>query len=348
MAGGRLRKRGRSDVCKKEMTSSMAEINAQVVKKLRDKTGAPMMECKKALVEANGNFEQAEIILRKRGITKAGAVSMRSTKQGLIGSFVAEDGKAGVLVEVNCESDFVARTEDFQTLAADVAAHIAETKPKAVRLEEVTEAERAHIKQHETLYEQQFTKDQSTTVGELVKTKIAKLGENINISRFVVYQVNGNGIAGSYVHTGAQIGVLLEVNTGSPETLRKAEFKVLVRDVAMQVAAASPQFLDKDHVSPDVLQKERDIQKERARGEGKPEKMLDKIVEGRLSKFYEEICLMEQPFIRENTMTVAELVRNTGSKLGDNNIRIARFVRYKVGDAGDAPGVQASPLPVTP
>ncbi|MBV9085579.1 MAG: elongation factor Ts [Acidobacteriaceae bacterium] len=325
----------------------MAEINAQLVKQLRDKTGAPMMDCKRALVEANGNMEEAEVILRKRGITSASKKAIRSTKQGLIGSFIAQDGKTGVLVEVNCESDFVARTEDFQTLTADVAAHIAETKPKAVSLEEVTEAERANIKQHETLYEQKFTKDQNTTVGELVKTKIAKLGENINISRFVVYQVNGNGTAGSYVHTGGQIGVLLEVGVGSPETLRNNEFKTLVRDVAMQVAAASPQFVDREHVSPDVLQKEREIQKERARNEGKPEKMLDKIVEGRLTKFYEEICLMEQPFIRENTVSIAELIRNTGSKLGDTNIRIARFIRYKVGEAGDAPGVQASPLPVT-
>lgn len=325
----------------------MAEISAQLVKQLREKTGAGMMECKKALVEANGDLAEAEVILRKRGITAAGKKESRSTKQGLIGSYIAGDGKTGVLVEVNCESDFVARTEDFQSLSADIAEHIAHTKPKVVRLEEVTEAERENFKQHEALYEQNFAKDQNTTVAEFVKSKIAKLGENMNISRFVVYEVNGTGAVGHYIHTGGQIGVLLEVNTGTAATAQKDEFKTLVRDLAMQIAAASPQFIGKDNVAPDVLEKERDIQRERVRGEGKPEKMLDKIVEGRLSKFYEEICLLEQPFIRENTITVSELVRNAGTKVGDANIKVARFVRFKVGDAGDQAGVQESPLPVT-
>jgi elongation factor Ts len=265
----------------------------------------------------------------------------------LIGAHITPDGKTGVLVEVNCESDFVARTEDFQTLTADVATHIAETKPKAVRLEEVTEAERANFKQHEALYEQKLSRDQNTTVAELVKSKIAKLGENINISRFVIYEVTGNGTVGHYIHTGSQIGVLLEVNTGGPETTAKDDFKTLVRDLAMQVAAAAPQFVSKENVDASILSKEREIQRERARGEGKPEKMLDKIVEGRLSKFYEEICLLEQPFIRENSVTIAELIRNTGAKTADSQISVARFVRFKVGDAGDTPGVQESPLPVT-
>jgi elongation factor Ts len=325
----------------------MAEISAQLVKQLREKTGAGMMECKKALVEANGDLAEAEVILRKRGITAAGKKESRSTKQGLIGSYISPDHKTGVLVEVNCESDFVARTEDFQALTADVAAHIAETKPKALRLEDVTEAERANFKAHEALYEQKFTHDQNTTVAELVKSKIAKLGENINISRFVIQEVNGTGTVGNYIHTGGQIGVLLEVNTGNPQTSEKDEFKTLVRDLAMQIAAASPQFVSKENVDQSLLNKEREIQKERARGEGKPEKMLDKIVEGRLAKFYEEICLLEQPFIRENSITVSDLIKNTGTKLGENKISVARFVRYKVGDAGDAPGVQESPLPVT-
>ncbi|HEX4769209.1 MAG TPA: translation elongation factor Ts [Bryobacteraceae bacterium] len=325
----------------------MAEISAQLVKQLREKTGAGMMECKKALVETNGDIAEAEVVLRKRGITAAGKKETRSTKQGLIGAHISSDHKTGVLVEVNCESDFVARTEDFQTLTADVAAHIAETKPKAVRLEEVTEAERANIKQHEALYEQKFTRDQSTTVAELVKSKIAKLGENINISRFAIQEVNGHGTVGHYIHTGGQIGVLLEVNAGKAETSDKEEFRTLVRDLAMQVAAASPQFVSKENVDPGVLNKEREIQKERARGEGKPDKMLDKIVEGRLAKFYEEICLLEQPFIRENSLTITDLIKNTGAKLGDSHISVARFVRFKVGDAGDAPGVHESPLPVT-
>ncbi len=324
----------------------MSEISAQLVKQLRERTGAGMMDCKKALQEANGDIAEAEVILRKRGIAGAGKKASRSTKQGLISAFIRADQRLGVLVEVNCESDFVARTEDFQSLAADVAAHIAQTKPKVVRVEEVTEAERANFKQHEALYEQKFTKDQNTTVGEFVKTKIAKLGENINISRFVIYEVNGDGVIGEYIHHGAQIGVLLEVNTHSADTAGKADFQTLVRDIAMQIAAVPAQYVDKSDVPADVLEKEREIQRDRARGEGKPEKMLEKIAEGRLSKFYEEVCLLEQPFIRENSISVGELIKTAGSKLGDN-IAVRRFVRYKVGDAGDAPGVAESPLPVT-
>ncbi len=324
----------------------MAEISAQLVKQLRDRTGAGMMECKKALVEANGDIAEAEVILRKRGIAAATKKESRSTKQGVIASNIGNSGKVGVLVEVNCESDFVARTEDFLSLTADVAAHIAQTKPKHVRVEDVTEQERANFKAHEALYEQKFVHDQNTTIAELVKTKIAKLGENIAVSRFTVYEVNGTGVVGSYIHTGAQIGVLLEVKLNHDATAEKEEFKILLRDLAMQVAAANPQYVNKDAVPADVLAKERDIQRDRALNEGKPEKMVDKIAEGRMSKFYEEICLLEQPFIRENTISVADLIRTIGSKAGDT-ITVSRFVRYKVGDAADAPGVEASPLPVT-
>jgi elongation factor Ts len=325
----------------------MAEISAQLVKQLRERTGAGMMECKKALQEANGDLPEAEVVLRKRGIAGASKKESRSTKQGLISAFINQSGKSGVLVEINCESDFVARTEDFQTLAADIAAHIAETKPRFVRLEEVTEAERANFKAHEALYEQKFAKDGgSNTVGEFVKEKIAKLGENINISRFVIYDVEGEGVVGNYIHTGSQIGVLLQIATNNQATAGKDEFKTLVRDLAMQIAAANPQFVDKSEVPADLLEKERAIQRDRALNEGKPEKMVEKIAEGRLSKFYEEVCLLEQPFIRENTVTVSELVKTAGSKLGDS-VTVSRFVRFKVGDALDAPDVAAAPLPVT-
>jgi elongation factor Ts len=324
----------------------MAEISAQLVKQLRDRTGAGMMECKKALVEANGDLEEAEVVLRKRGISGASKKESRSTKQGLVAIHISGDGKLGVMVEVNCESDFVARTDDFQALAGEVAAHIAVTKPKVVKLEEVTEAERANLREHEALYTQKYAHDEATTVGEMVKTKIAKLGENINVSRFLIFEVSGNGSIGSYVHAGAQIGVLLEVNTSTEEAATKAEFKTLVRDIAMQVAAAHPQFVSKDEVPADVLKKEREIQRERALTEGKPEKMVDKIAEGRMGKFYEEVCLLEQPFIKENTVSVSELMKAAAGKLG-GTIEIARFARYKVGDAGDAPGVQETPLPVT-
>jgi len=323
----------------------MAEISAQLVKELRERTGAGMMDCKKALVEAKGDLPEAEVVLRKKGIASAGNKESRSAKQGLIAASISGDGKLGVLVEVNCESDFVARTDDFQKLAADIAAHIAATKPKHVRLEDVTEAERANSKAHETLYDQKFGKEEHT-VGEMVKTKIAKLGENIVVSRFTVYEVAGAGVVGHYIHTGSQIGVLLEVGATKAESAAKEEFKTLVRDLAMQVAAAHPQVVSREQLPAALVAKEMDIQRDRVRAEGKPEKMLDKIAEGRMSKFYEEVCLLEQPFIRENTITITDLIKSANGKIGDT-VTVARFVRYKVGDAGDAPGVQASPLPVT-
>ncbi len=323
----------------------MAEISAQLVKQLRERTGAGMMDCKKALVEANGDLAEAEIVLRKKGIASAGNKESRSAKQGLIAASISADGKLGVLVEVNCESDFVARTEDFQKLAADIAAHIAATKPKHVRLEDVTEAERAHIKAHETLYGQKFGAE-GHTVGDMVKTKIAKLGENIVVSRFTIYEVAGNGFAGHYIHTGSQIGVLIEAGASKAESAAKEEFKTLVRDLAMQVAAAHPQVVSREQLPAPLVAQEMEIQRDRVRAEGKPEKMLDKIAEGRMSKFYEEVCLLEQPFIRENTISITELIKSANGKIGDT-VTVARFVRYKVGDAGDAPGVEASPLPVT-
>jgi elongation factor Ts len=196
------------------------EISAQLVKQLRDRTGAGMMECKKALVEAKGDLAEAEVVLRKHGIASAGKKATRSTKQGVIGTYIHPGAQLGVLIEVNCESDFVARTEDFQEL---------------------------------------------------------------------------------------------------------------VKDLAMQVAAADPQFVRKEEVTEAALAKERDIQRARAINEGKPEKMADKIVEGRMNKYYEEVCLYEQPFIKENTTTIAEVIKTKIAKLGEN-ISVSRFVRFKVGD----------------
>lgn len=308
----------------------MADINAQLVKKLRDLTGAGMMDCKKALVATNGDLEEAVVYLRKQGIASAAKKESRATKQGLLASFIAPDSKLGVLVEVNCESDFVARTEDFKALASDMALHIAEHKPEA----------------HEVLYEQKFAKDPETTIRDLVKTNIAKLGENIGISRFVIYEVNSTGVVGSYIHTGGQIGVLVELETSSDAVAQKDEFKTLLHDTAMQIAAANPQYVGKENVPADLLQKEREIQRERALAEGKPEKMVDRIAEGRISKFYEEMCLLDQPFIRENSISVTELIRTVTAKLG-GDVKVTRFVRFKVGDTGDVPGVEESPLPVT-
>ena len=199
----------------------MAEVNAQLVKQLREKTGAGFMECKSALIEANGDVAQAEVVLRKRGQAIAQKKAARATTEGLIGAYIHPGGKLGVLIEVNCESDFVARTDDFQAL---------------------------------------------------------------------------------------------------------------VHDICMQIAATDPRFLRKEDVSEEVLAQEREISRARALSEGKPEKIVDKIVEGRLAKFYEEVCLIEQPFVKDNTMTVAQLISSRIAKMGEN-ITVNRFVRFKVGES---------------
>jgi elongation factor Ts len=318
----------------------MAEISAQLVKQLREMTGAGFLECKKALAEAGGDIQKAVDVLKTRGLASAGKKEGRSTKQGLLGVQIAEGGKSGAMVEVNCESDFVARTDDFQNLVRDITEQVAELKPTHVRTEDVTEAAADAV----ALYEQKFAKDKSQTVSDLIKSKIAKLGENISVSRFTRLHVDGSGVIGSYVHTGAQVGTLVEIH--APEAvIGNADFEALVRDIAMQVTAANPQFISKEDVSADALAREKAIQRERALKEGKPEKMVDKIAEGRLAKFFEEVCLLEQPFIKDNAMTVGELIRSKTGGLGDVNV--ARFVRYKVGEAADTSGAEASPLPVT-
>ena len=202
----------------------MAEISASLVKQLRDRTGAGMMECKKALVEANGDLAEGETVLRKWGIASAGKKATRSTKQGTIGTYIHAGAQLGVMVEINCESDFVARTDEFQEL---------------------------------------------------------------------------------------------------------------VRDVAMHIAAADPQFVRREDVTEAVLEKEKEIQKARAVNEGKPEKVAEKIVEGRMAKFYEEVCLMEQPFVKENSLSIEQLIKQKIAKLGEN-ITVARFARFKVGDSQSA------------
>lgn len=303
----------------------MAEITAQLVKELRERTSAGMMECKKALVEANGDLAEAEVILRKRGVAAAAKKSSRVTKQGLIGSYLSGDGAVGVLVELNCESDFVARNEEFQALAANLARHIAENG-------DYPEGAAGMAK----LHGEAFLADPSVTVERLISGSIAKIGENQAIPRLARLAAGTDAASGLglYVHPGSQLGVLVEVSATKPETIARPEFQELLKDLAMQVAAADPKFIRREEVSAGTLQTEKEIQRERALAEGKPEKMVDRIVEGRMAKFYEEICLLEQPFIKENTVTVGQLMAQKSKEFGDE-LNLVRFVRFKVGDRAE-------------
>lgn len=292
----------------------MAEITAQLVKQLREKTGAGMMECKSALVEAKGDLSEAEVVLRKRGMASAAKKATRSTKQGVIGLLIADGGKIGVLVEVNCESDFVARTEDFQSLVSGLANLIAVSSPANVA----------------ALYAMPAPEG-SGAVEDMIKAKIAKVGENMNVPRFT--RLAAKGYAGAYTHPGAQLITMVDVVTGKPETASNPVFAELLHDLAMQVAAADPRFVSRDEVTSDTLDKEKDIQRARALAEGKPEKIVDKVVEGRMSKYYEEVCLLEQPFIKDNAVSITQLLAEKGKQLGDT-LSVASFLRFKVGETG--------------
>jgi elongation factor Ts len=291
----------------------MAEITAQLVKQLREKTAAGMMECKSALVEAKGDLAEAEVVLRKRGLASAAKKATRSTRQGLIGVQIAADGKAGVLIEVNCESDFVARTDEFQQMVANLGQQVVAGSPACV----------------EALKTAVYAADPTYTVEALLKSKIAKVGENMNIPRFA--RRNATGVLGSYVHPGSQLAVLVDLTCGKSETAQTAAFKELLHDVAMQVAAADPKFVRREEVTDEFLKQEREIQRARALAEGKPEKIVDKVVEGRMSKYYEEVCLLDQPFIKDNAVTIAQHVAAKGKELGDT-LDVAAFIRYKVGE----------------
>lgn len=295
----------------------MAEITAAMVKQLRERTGAGMMECKKALEEAKGDLDGAVDVLRKRGIASAAKKASRSTKQGSITVALGEDRAAGSILEFNCESDFVARTEDFQTMVAELTQQALEAPLGTTR---------------DQMLEQRFRADGSQSVGQVIAGKIGKIGENMQLARFE--KIEG-GLIGSYIHPGAQLGVLVQVTGASPATAKNDEVQELLRDVAMQVAAADPQFVRREEVTGALLEKEREIQRERARQEGKPEKVIEKMIEGRMSKYFEEFCLLEQPFIKDNALTVGQLIADKAKKIGEP-LSVARFIRYKVGETATA------------
>ena len=284
-------------------------ITADMVKKLRDQTGAGMMECKSALAEANGDFEEATTILRKRGLASAAKKAGRTASEGLIANRLADDHSAGTLVEVNCESDFVARTPDFQELMKSVLDEIDQTGDAA------SEA---------------WLKDPNGPVQKLVAAKIAKLGENMAVSRFVRYA--GKGYVGQYIHMGGKIGVQVELSGVTPELAARDEFAALVKEIAMQIAAASPGYVSREMVPAELLDKEKAIYRAQMENSGKPANVLDKIIEGKLGSFYSQVVLPDQPSIRDPKQTVKDVIAAANKALGAS-VAVTRFVRLKVGEA---------------
>ena len=292
------------------------EITAQQVKELRERTGAGMMECKKALTEAGGTMEEAITILRKRGLASAAKKAGRITSEGLVEVRLsqADAQHVGAIVEVNCETDFVARTEEFKGLVAQIAEHILQRKPASV----------------EDLLGQSFASDSGKTIKDDLTERIARIGENLSVRRFERIEFSGPGGLGQYIHAGGKIGVLLEMGAPAGANTAHEEFKGLVHDLAMHVAAADPKYLSRADVPAEVLEREKDIARAKVPA-GKPAAVVEKIVEGQLGKFYGEVCLLEQPFVKEPGMSVTQWIAQKAGALG-GAVEIRRFVRYKTGE----------------
>jgi elongation factor Ts len=277
----------------------MAEITPALVAKLREMTNAGFLECKKALVETQGDMDAAVDVLRKKGVATAARKAAREAREGVIAQHILPGAKVGVLVEVNCETDFVARNESFRAFADEVARTLAQNP--------------------------------GTDLEPMRVAQVAKIGENIKISRSQRYEVTGFGMVAAYIHTGAKVGVLVEVAAGKEATAANDEFKQLVKDLTLQVAAANPLAVSRDDIDAAVVAKEKEIAAEQVKN--KPPQAIAKIVEGKLEKFFQTVALLEQGFVKKNSeVTVREHVTGLAKQLGDD-LTLKRFVRFQVGEA---------------
>ncbi len=277
----------------------MAQITAAQVKELRDATNVSMMECKRALVETNGDIDAAMKILRERGMAIATKRASKAANQGIIAAASCDEGKTLAMAEVNCETDFVARNDNFKAFVTEVT-------------------------------EKGLTTDEelSAVMADLLIDKIAAIGENIKIRRNVRYTLAGTGKVASYIHMGGKVGVLVEVACEKADTLGKPEFDQVVRDVSLHVAAAAPRFLDASGVPEAELAAEREIFAKQV--EGKPANIVDKIVDGKVRKYLAEICLIDQGFVKEPKQSITELLAEVGKQV-DDKLTILRYTRYQLG-----------------
>lgn len=283
-------------------------ISAKSVKELRERTGAGMMDCKKALTETDGDIERAVEVLREKGLAAAAKKSGRVAAEGLVKTYISEDKKSGAIVELNCETDFVAANEDFVAFA-DTLAKIATTTTATTVEEFVNE---------------KF--DGEATIQEALTGLIARLGENMTVRRFVKFALE-NGVVKSYIHGGGRIGVLVEVacDTESPAV------EEVAKELCMQIAAANPLFLSKEEVDQDSIEKEKEIYRVQALNEGKPEKIVEKMVMGRIQKYYKEVCLLEQLWVKDGDKTITKFIEEKAKEAG-SPIKVNRFVRFERGE----------------
>lgn len=291
----------------------MVEINASLVKELRDETGVAMMDCKKALVEAQGDKDVAKELLRKRGVAVADKKSSRATSEGLVVAVIAPDQKSGVIVEVNCETDFVARNEEFVAMANEIAKTALNTKSKDV----------------DALLSQKIAG--ANSVKEFITERVAKTGENMGVRRLQFFEAEGGGLVGNYVHAlGGKMGCLVLMKA-SKEPANKEEAAATVRDVAMHITSAKPQFVSRNEVPADTIENERRIEREREDLKSKPDNIRDKIVEGRVDKLLAERCLLDQPFIKDPSKTITQFLQEKGKSLG-SDLTPVKFALFILGE----------------
>ncbi|NLY88140.1 MAG: elongation factor Ts [Firmicutes bacterium] len=297
------------------------KVSTAQIKELRERTGAGMMDCKKALIETGGDMEKAVEYLREKGLAAAAKKAGRIAAEGLITSYITPDKKCGALVEVNCETDFVTKVDSFREFARELAEHIAVNAPKALSAETGKEGP----------YLMEQTLKSGATVQETVNQLVANIGEKITVRRFSRFERTEPGLIQDYIHMGGKIGVLLELSLEKAEAAGEEAFLNLAKDLAMQVAAAKPEYVRRDQVDQETLEKEKAIYRAQAVNEGKPEAIAEKIAQGRLEKFFKEACLEEQAYIKDSNLTVKKLLEQAAEELG-TRIEVVRFTRYEKGE----------------
>ena len=287
-------------------------ITASLVKELRERTGVAMMECKKALTETEGDMDAAIKILRERSGAKAEKKASREANEGVVAAKIDESGKTGILVEVNCETDFVAKNENFQAFVSEIA--------DAVLTSGATDLDAALA-----------SSKGEGSLEEFVKGKVLEMGENLKLRRFERLTLDGEGAVASYIHLGGKVGVLIKVGAGKAETAFSNSFKDLVKDLTLHIAATSPAGLSREDIPAELVESEKDIFRKQMEGQGKPADILDKIIEGKLGKFYSERCLLEQGFVKDPDTTIKDLLAAKGKEL-DDTITVCSFIRFGLGE----------------
>ena len=298
----------------------MTTIDAKLVRELRDQTGAGMMDCKRALAECGGDMEKATDHLRTRGQAIADKKASRKASEGLVHCLITEDGRLGVILELKCETDFVARNDGFKALLSRLSEQIAAGGPGTTsnNVEEFLGAP--------------DPKNESQTMQDVLRESIAVLAENIELGGFCRIEVGGeNGCLHAYIHPPGKLGVIVELETGKPETRNAEAFGTYCEDLAMHISWSDPIALERSGVPAELVEKEKKIFRDQALNEGKPEKILDKIVEGKIGKFYKQKCLLEQVFVKDSDLTIEQLTRKVAQEL-DDEIKVVRYERMQVGD----------------